>query len=42
MALSLWLVNKNNNQNKLYWVLFILGLPFIGSTAYFINYLIQE
>lgn len=41
-ALSLWLVNKNDNQNKLYWVIFILGIPFIGSTAYFINYLIQS
>lgn len=41
-TLSIWLIKRNNTENKLIWILFILVIPFIGSTAYFINYLVQS
>lgn len=42
IALSIWLIYQNKNQNKILWMLLILSIPFIGSTVYFINYLVHS
>jgi len=44
IALSLWLlfVNKKSGQIKSIWTFLIIVIPFLGSTIYFVNYLLIE
>ncbi|TYB75959.1 hypothetical protein ES676_05785 [Bizionia saleffrena] len=44
IALSIWFVFKNEQKklNRIIWICLILGLPFLGSTIYFLKYFIDS
>ncbi len=44
ITLSIWLIlsNENKKSRKQVWLSLVIGLPFIGSTIYFVSHFIEN